>query len=104
MFGLGLRQHNSSQGIWVSSTNSRTPATGKKKVATIKKFSAGSDLAVVAKAIFPGCPGRVKYQATWWPAQCECGAALNPGDEVRVVGISNITLLVEPALSAVIAA
>lgn len=57
-----------------------------------------SNRAVVDQAIGPDGKGRVRFQATWWPARCEFNVSLNPGDEVRVVGISNITLLVEPML------
>ncbi|MEL6222091.1 MAG: NfeD family protein [Cyanobacteria bacterium J06627_8] len=66
----------------------------------VKAFSAGADRATVTKPICPGCPGRVRYQATWWPAQCAASVTLNPGDEVQVVGIRNITLLVEPVFKA----
>lgn len=94
MFSLGLRPNKVTRNASASSSNKG------KKVATIKQFLVGSDRAVVAKSICPDCPGRVRYQATWWPAQCEQGIELRPGDEVRVIGISNITLLVEPMLSA----
>ncbi|MGJ3250696.1 MAG: NfeD family protein [Elainellaceae cyanobacterium] len=56
--------------------------------------------AVVDVPIQPDKAGRVKFQASWWPAQCEQGISLKPGDIVRVVGIRNITLLVEPTLCA----
>lgn len=69
-----------------------------KTVKTINQIFVGSDRAVVDEAIHPDCPGRVRFQATWWPAHCERNVMLKPGDEVRVVGIRNITLLVEPML------
>ncbi|MGB3494580.1 MAG: NfeD family protein [Elainellaceae cyanobacterium] len=59
----------------------------------------GSNRAVVDQAIGPDNTGRVKFQATWWPARCDRGVLLNPGDEVLVIGVNNITLLVEPILN-----
>ncbi|MEB3211875.1 MAG: NfeD family protein [Leptolyngbyaceae bacterium] len=93
MFSLGLR----SQRI----VNEELNASGRFKGASrVRKFSSGADRAVVTKSICPGCPGRVRYQATWWPAQCTASVTLNPGDQVRVVGIHNITLIVEPVADA----
>jgi len=53
--------------------------------------------AIVDEAIYPHRSGRVYFQATWWPARCEKEITLETGDIVYVVGIYNITLLVEPA-------
>jgi membrane-bound ClpP family serine protease len=57
--------------------------------------------ATVDQPIQPGAPGRVKFQGSWWPALCEVNRSeanrrLVQGEVVRVVGIRNITLLVEP--------
>jgi membrane protein implicated in regulation of membrane protease activity len=53
--------------------------------------------AIVDETIHPRRSGRVYFQATWWPARCEKEITLETGDIVYVVGIYNITLLVEPA-------
>lgn len=52
--------------------------------------------AMVDQPIQPGSPGRVKFQGSWWPARCEKNLRIVQGEMVRVVGIRNITLLVEP--------
>ena len=52
--------------------------------------------ATVSKEIKPHMKGRVYFQGTWWPAQCEQEACLLPGEIVEVVGIRGITLLVRP--------
>lgn len=55
--------------------------------------------AKVEVAICPQRRGRVKFQGSWWPAQCEQNVVLHRGTIVRVLGIENITLLVEPLSS-----
>lgn len=54
--------------------------------------------ATVDETIRPGKPGRVGFQGSWWPARCQKPVTLGPGEVVYVVGVSNITLLVEPRL------
>ena len=44
-------------------------------------------------------PGRVYFQATYWPARLSQTVelnALNPGDLVEVIGREGLTLLVKP--------
>lgn len=52
--------------------------------------------AIVDEEIPPYGVGRVRFQASWWPARCEQEVTLVRGQIVYVVGIDNITLLVEP--------
>jgi hypothetical protein len=52
--------------------------------------------ATVDETVQPGKTGRVKFLASWWPAQCAQDVTLVHGDIVRVVGIRDITLLIEP--------
>ena len=51
--------------------------------------------AVVEEEIRPGKSGRVRFQSTWWPAKCDRDVTLKPGEVVHVVGLENITLIVE---------
>lgn len=53
--------------------------------------------AVVEKVIQPGKPGRVKYQGVWWSARCLENVTLLPEQTVKVIGRTNLTLLVQPA-------
>ncbi|MEB3210918.1 MAG: NfeD family protein [Leptolyngbyaceae bacterium] len=50
----------------------------------------------VEQGIAPGQEGRVYMDGSWWPARCDRPLILLPGTPVRVVGMSGITLLVEP--------
>lgn len=51
--------------------------------------------AIVEEEIRPQESGRVRFQSSWWPAKCEGEITLKPGEVVRVVGLDNITLIVE---------
>lgn len=51
--------------------------------------------AVVEEEIRPQYSGRVRFQSSWWPAKCDGQITLKPGEVVRVVGLDNITLIVE---------
>jgi hypothetical protein len=52
--------------------------------------------ASVDQAILPGRSGRVWWQASCWPARCPHPIHLEPGTKVKILGRTNITLLVEP--------
>ncbi|MDX2098317.1 MAG: NfeD family protein [Leptolyngbyaceae cyanobacterium bins.59] len=56
--------------------------------------------AVVHYTVYPGRSGRVYFQGAWWPARCPDNTTLYPGETVYVIGVVNITLLVEPISSA----
>lgn len=51
--------------------------------------------AIVEEEIQPNQPGRVRFQSSWWPARCDREITLKPGEVVHVVGLENITLIVE---------
>ncbi|MEG4113937.1 MULTISPECIES: NfeD family protein [unclassified Microcoleus] len=57
-----------------------------------------SEKAIVDEEIRPNESGRVRFQNSWWPAKCDGDLTFEPGDVVRVVGIDNITLIVEASL------
>jgi hypothetical protein len=54
------------------------------------------EIAIVCETIHPYLGGRIYFQASSWPAICEQNVVLPIGRVVRVVGISNITRIVEP--------
>ncbi|NDJ19134.1 NfeD family protein [Myxacorys almedinensis] len=56
--------------------------------------------AIVTETIHPHQLGRAYYRSTWWNAYCQEDIILPEGESVRVVGISNITLVVEPKTTA----
>ncbi|MEG4044919.1 NfeD family protein [Microcoleus sp. Pol17_C1] len=57
-----------------------------------------SEKAIVDEEIRPNESGRVRFQNSWWPAKCDRDLTFEPGEVVRVVGIDNITLIVEASL------
>lgn len=52
---------------------------------------------IVTKVVYQAKEWRVEFRASYWSARPYQPCTLVPGDFVRVVGIDNITLLVEPA-------
>lgn len=58
-------------------------------------FSRLEQEAIVTKTIFPQKSGRVQFRGSWWSARCETTTPIKPGAIVYVVGIYNLTLLVE---------
>ena len=51
--------------------------------------------AKVAETIAPNKRGRVHFRASDWPAKSLQNVTILPGKKVKVVGIDNITLVVE---------
>jgi membrane protein implicated in regulation of membrane protease activity len=66
------------------------------QLASDPRFAFLSGQAEVDEVIQPGRAGRIKINGTWWYAQCSLNIMLGKGATVHVVGINNITLLVEP--------
>ena len=58
--------------------------------------------AVVSDTIAPHTRGRVHFQGSWWPAQCEQNVTLAVGEVVQVIGRQNITLLVRSAQASIV--
>ncbi|NJS12708.1 MAG: hypothetical protein HC789_21205 [Microcoleus sp. CSU_2_2] len=58
-----------------------------------------AEKAIVDEEIRPNESGRVRFQNSWWPAKCDREMTFQPGDVVHVVGIENITLIVEASLA-----
>lgn len=56
--------------------------------------------AIVEEVIQQGRKWRVYYDNTSWNARCSQSIVLQPGDTVYVVGMQNITLIIEPTYSA----
>jgi tetratricopeptide (TPR) repeat protein len=53
--------------------------------------------AIVQQTIQPNQRGRVRYWGSDWFARCHQDIFISPGEVVDIVGVENITLLVEPA-------
>lgn len=58
--------------------------------------------ATVSDTISPGKAGRVRFKGSWWPAKCTQHLTMYPGDVVQVIGVKNITLIVEPIVREVL--
>lgn len=52
--------------------------------------------AIVVAALSLEQKGRIRFHGSLWLARCTQHQLLQPGDRVKVVGFSNITLWVEP--------
>jgi membrane protein implicated in regulation of membrane protease activity len=59
--------------------------------------SSGYQEGVVDEIVIQGKAWRVRFASSYWPAKSVRPAELMPGDRVRVVGLDNITLLVDPS-------
>ncbi|NJS12707.1 MAG: hypothetical protein HC789_21200 [Microcoleus sp. CSU_2_2] len=54
-----------------------------------------SEKAIVEEEIRPNESGRVRFQNSWWPARCNREMTFQRGELVQVIGIDNITLIVD---------
>ena len=54
-----------------------------------------NNTAIVDETIAPNQCGRVRFQGSYWPAECRQSITVNPGESVRIIGIRNITLVAE---------
>jgi membrane protein implicated in regulation of membrane protease activity len=64
------------------------------------EFFSTPQVGVVDQMIAPNQPGRIKYQASYWPArlyQVKGSIQLDSQQVVQVVGREGITLLVQPS-------
>ncbi|NJN57774.1 MAG: hypothetical protein HC879_09875 [Leptolyngbyaceae cyanobacterium SL_5_9] len=64
--------------------------------ASCKSIDYLEQLAIVSTTIQPYQTGRIYFQSSWWPAACEQNVVLLPDTKVRVIGMRNITYIVEP--------
>lgn len=55
-------------------------------------------IATVDCAIYPQNRGRVYFRGSWWFAKCDRELVFVPGDRVQVIGVEEITLLVQPLI------
>ncbi|HEY9644231.1 MAG TPA: NfeD family protein, partial [Coleofasciculaceae cyanobacterium] len=53
--------------------------------------------AIVEQSIQPDKPGRVRFKGSRWTARCDQPITIAPHELVDVIGVQNLTLLVEPA-------
>lgn len=82
------------QGWFVGLFEDTTPDQASQNFDPIRSYFQGE--ATVAEAIYPNRQGRVIFYGATWPARCLAATCLTEGHLVQVVGVSNITLLVEP--------
>jgi membrane protein implicated in regulation of membrane protease activity len=90
--------------FWTTLSNAFTATTVHQpdRWATVRQqlnttyFKDTDDLATVSDTIRPYQPGQIYYQGTWWTAKCYQNTVLVPDTVVRVIGLQNITCIVEP--------
>ena len=61
-----------------------------------QKLNRWQGIAIVETAIKPNQTGRVKFRGSHWNARCSKSVTLIAGSRVEVIGIKNISLIVEP--------
>ena len=72
----------------------KTPKSSRQK--SRQKLNRWQGIAIVETAIKPDQTGRVKFQGSHWNARCSKSVTLIAGSRVEVIGIKNISLIVEP--------
>jgi tetratricopeptide (TPR) repeat protein len=82
-----------------STTRNSTTRTTRSSKQSMPNGSLGHQnrQAIVQQTIQPNQRGRVRYWGSDWFARCHQDIFISPGEIVDIVGVENITLLVEPA-------
>ena len=75
----------------------RSP-TAKTSAPTPSQLGLFKGQAIVEQPISPDRSGRVRFKASRWFARCDQPLSIASGEVVDVIGVQNITLLVEPAV------
>lgn len=81
-------------GNWIRFSSNAAANCAEDEITPI--VSDGSNITIVEQSIAHGDRGRVQYAGSWWFARCTQPITLTQGTMVRVIGLQNITLLVEP--------
>lgn len=76
---------------------SKAPAPSTHRVLSSAHLGYFNGQAIVEQTIQPDKSGRVRFKGSRWYARCDQPIAIAPNDMVDVIGVQNITLLVEPA-------
>jgi tetratricopeptide (TPR) repeat protein len=78
-----------------TATPKNSPPTKRSSALTNLGYFTGQ--AIVEQSIQPQKPGRVRFKGSRWSARCDQPISIAPYELVDVIGVQNLTLLVEPA-------